>query len=44
MLHAWKLTFTHPKRGKIMTLEAKWKEDMESFIKQFKKQGNFLKD
>lgn len=35
MLHAWKITFTHPKTLKKMKLTARFKEDMEWFIKIF---------
>ncbi len=34
MLHAWKIAFTHPKALKKMNLTARFKEDMEKFIKK----------
>jgi len=37
MLHAWRISFTHPKKGKKMNLEAKLKKDMMSLIRQLKK-------
>jgi 23S rRNA pseudouridine1911/1915/1917 synthase len=32
MLHAWKLSFFHPKTNKKMNLIARFKEDMENFV------------
>ena len=37
MLHAWKIKFTHPITNKKMSLEAKLKKDMMSFIGKLKK-------
>lgn len=34
MLHAWKIAFTHPKTLKKMNLMARFKQDMEDFIKK----------
>ena len=37
MLHAWKLSFLHPKTGKTLTLEAPIPADMRSLIAEFRK-------
>lgn len=36
MLHAWKLTITHPRTGASMTFEAPWPDDMKVLIDEFK--------
>ncbi len=36
LLHAWKLTFTHPKTGKKKTCIAPWPEDFESALKNLR--------
>jgi 23S rRNA pseudouridine1911/1915/1917 synthase len=32
LLHAWKLSFTHPRTGEPMTLEAPWPDDIKNLI------------
>jgi len=39
MLHAWKLSFFHPKTGKTLTIEAPLPEDMTALIAEFRKMG-----
>ncbi|WP_319521154.1 RluA family pseudouridine synthase [uncultured Desulfosarcina sp.] len=37
MLHAWKLTFLHPKTGKTLTVEAPVPADMSALIAEFRR-------
>ena len=39
LLHAWKLSFTHPRTGQVMTIEAPWPEDIKSLIGALDKSG-----
>lgn len=32
LLHAWRLTLTHPRTGQSMTFETPWPEDMKAFM------------